>query len=243
MNLKISFILSIILSCLWGASLYSDSVDLGHISLELSNTSASSTLIEKDKHEFYYGAHNAFDGKSGTAWCEGKSDDGIGESVTAEFEPVKIYGVSALNGIGPTRTIYFKNNRIKDVMFTLYLEYGKIKTFKATFKDNACSRDLAGGKMDIESFCMEKVPDFETNKKGFDKCIREKNDECYYSDYDGGGQRFLLKTPVVVNKIKIEILSVYPGSKFKDTCVADINLIFLVEMGDDTFNNLEEKKY
>ncbi len=243
MNLKTCFILSIILFCFQGAALYSDSVDLGHIVLKLSKTSASSTLIEKDKYETYYDADKAFDKKSGTAWCEGKSDDGIGESVTAEFEPVKIYGISALNGIGPTRTIYFKNNRIKDVMFTLYLEDGKIKTVKATFKDNSCSRDLAGGKMDVESFCQEKVPDFETNKKSFDKCIRDKNDECYYSDYDGGGQRFLLKTPIVVKKIKMEILSVYPGSKFKDTCVADINLIFLVEMGEDTFNDLEEKKY
>ncbi len=153
MNLKTAFIISVFSFALWAAALYSDSVDLGHIQLKLSKTSASSTLIEKDKHESYYSANKAFDGKSGTAWCEGKNNDGIGESITAEFDPVKIYGVSALNGIGPTRTIYFKNNRIKDAMFTLYLENDKTKSFKVTFKDNACSRDLAGGKESVESFC------------------------------------------------------------------------------------------
>lgn len=225
MKTIIAFASGILILLSLSINLFSDSVDYLHVILKKSNAGASSTLVEKDKPAGYYAADKAFDGSAGTAWCEGKSDDGIGEYIYSEFDPVKVDGITMLNGIGPYRHIYLKNNRVKDFRLTLYSPDGKTKTITEKCNDNACGQALAGGKLTPEEFCQEQTPDYAKNKKNYEKCVAEKNDECLIHEYDGGGQVFLLDAPMVVKKLKLEILSVYKGSKYSDTCISEIRLI------------------
>lgn len=205
--------------------LYADSVDFLHVITENSKYSSSSNLIEKDKPENYYGAGKAFDGDSGTSWCEGKKDAGEGEYIILETEPVEIYGVTVLNGFGKFRHLYFQNNRVKDFRLTLYPVKGKEKIITAAFGVDLCGKSLAGGKLTIESFCEEEVENYRTDRKAFNKCVVDKKDECILDEYNGGGQNILLKTPMTVKKVKLEILSVYRGEKFNDTCISEFKLL------------------
>jgi len=225
---------SLLLILFFNILLYVDSLDFSKITLENAKYSASSILKEKGKPDDYYGPDKAFDEDSATAWCEGKSDDGIGESVTITTDPVKIYGVTILNGYGKYRHLYLQNNRIKDFRLIFYPSSGKEKVVTGTFGKDLCGRALAGGKLTIEQFCEENADEY----KGYDKCIIAKKDECIIHDYDGGGQKVLLKTPMTVNKIKLEILSVYKGQKFSDTCIAGF---ILLDYSDGVYGSYNKK--
>jgi hypothetical protein len=239
----IGFSSGIIILFLMSINLFGDSLDFLHVILKESKAGASSTLVEKDKPQGYYGADRAFDGLSETSWCEGKSDDGIGEYIYSEFEPAEIYGVAVLNGIGPYKHLYLKNNRVKDFRLTLFSPDGKTKVVTAKFKDNTCGQSLAGGKLTMEDFCHEQVPDYATNKNKYQKCLADKKNECIIHEYDGGGERIMLKNSMTVSKIKLEILSVYKGSKYKDTCISEFRLVRLGEISDDWYKKSKEKKY
>jgi len=207
--------------------LYADMLDFIKIKLENAKYSASSTLKEKGKPDNYYGPDKAFDNDSGTSWCEGKSDDGIGESITITTSPVEIVGVTVLNGYGKYKHLYMQNNRIKDFRMTFYPPSGKEKIVTGTFGKDLCGKSLAGGKMTMKEFCEEAAGNKEY--PSYDKCITAKNDECLLDDYEGGGQKILLKTPMTVRQIKLEILSVYKGEKFTDTCIGGFMLLYYNE--------------
>lgn len=239
----ITFTLGILILFLLSINLFSDSVDFLHVILSKSKAGASSTLVEKDKPQGYYGADKAFDGLPETSWCEGRSDDGIGEYIQSEFEPVEIYGIIMLNGIGPYKHLYIKNNRVKDFKLTLFTPDGKSRIITAKCRDNTCGQALAGGKLTPEDFCQEQVTDYATNKNKYEKCLADKKNECIIHEYDGGGQRFMLKQPMTVNKLKLEILSVYKGSKYTDTCISEIRLIKLAEMSAEGYKNSAGEKY
>ncbi|HOP65041.1 MAG TPA: discoidin domain-containing protein [Spirochaetota bacterium] len=222
--------------------LYADSVDFMHILLEETKCSASSSLAEKNKPSDYYGAEKAFDKNSETAWCEGKKDSGVGEYIILETKPVKIHGVAILNGFGKFRHLYYQNNRVKKFRLTLYPESGQNKIITAEFGKDLCGRSLAGGKLTINEFCEDNVPDYEKDKAAYNKCIKEKTNECIFDEYDGGGQKILLKKPMVVKKLKLEILSTYSGTKYNDTCIAEFGLLeFNIDAGE--YNTYRVTKY
>jgi hypothetical protein len=49
---------------------------------------ASSVLKENGQPASFYGSDKAVDYDMNTAWCEGKPDDGFGESLELTFKPV-----------------------------------------------------------------------------------------------------------------------------------------------------------
>ena len=75
---------------------------------------ATSTFSEwLSGEEVVYDALNAFDGKSDTIWCEGKSDSGTKETLTVTFyEPITIDEIRIINGFAH-KDLYKKNNRVK----------------------------------------------------------------------------------------------------------------------------------
>ena len=235
---KIGIVL--LLMALSGIMLHADMVDFSEITLTNPGYGASSVLKEKNKPDDYYGPGKAFDGDSATSWCEGRNGDGIGEYITLTMDPVKIYGLAVLNGFGKVRHLYYQNNRVKDFRLTLYPVSGKEKVITGTFGKDLCGRELAGGKLTIEEFCS----DYSEEYQSYDKCLALKKDECIMNDYDRGGQRILLKKPMTVKKIRLDILSVYKGKKYSDTCIAGI-MVLDYNLGDfGTYDqNNKEKKY
>lgn len=83
-----------------------------------------------DANHIYY-AWSAFDGLPETSWQEGRSDDGIGESITAGFGAS--YPIKALTlrlGNHRSQDWYIKNNRPKKLRITMG---GQV--FEANFSD------------------------------------------------------------------------------------------------------------
>lgn len=83
---------------------------------------ATTTLENKT---ISYSPKNAIDNDKKTAWVEGKTGDGIGESIELNFTPYiaggKIEGeyyiskIGIINGYAKSREIFFKNNRVKKI--------------------------------------------------------------------------------------------------------------------------------
>lgn len=99
--------------------------------IQIKKITASSTLVEKGNAADFYSAKNLID-NSYKSWVEGKSDDGIGESVTFEFEkPLnKLPSIGFRNGYGDLK-YYYANNRVKDISVT----FNDDLTVKTTLKD------------------------------------------------------------------------------------------------------------
>ena len=141
---------------------------------------ASSTLIEKNKAADFYSENNLFEG-SWKSWVEGKNDDGIGESITFEFEkPVSIFHIGFRNGYGDLRYFY-ANNRVKVIEVlvnnTIRQEY--------TLKDWWGFQTIRLNQNDISSLKIQ-IKDVYHGTRYKDTCISEiyLQRDAYVSDYD-----------------------------------------------------------
>ena len=108
----------------------SDLTGLTKLNILQSNTTQSSNAEMVDANHIYY-AWSAFDGLPETSWQEGRSDDGIGESITAGFGAS--YPIKALTlrlGNHRSQDWYIKNNRPKKLRITMG---GQV--FEANFSD------------------------------------------------------------------------------------------------------------
>lgn len=174
---------------------------------------SSSHLVERNKARSNYAAAKAVDRKLSTAWCEGKRGNGIGESLSIQFKPVVAEGIFILNGFAATRYHYYANNRIKDVEITLKYRNGRTKKLKRRLKDNLC--------FEVD----ERVCD-DNNEAKMRACLKKQNRICHYEHGEGGGSDgasvVKLKAPVCLVGLKVKILSVYRGKKYRDTCIAEI---------------------
>ncbi|HOP65082.1 MAG TPA: hypothetical protein PK358_11780 [Spirochaetota bacterium] len=220
-------LLSLLTIALVTVLVHADSLIYTHIILKKATSGSTSVLTEKNKPSDYYGPAKAFDGDIGTAWCEGKKDEGKGEFIWVETDPVKTEGVIVLNGFGKSRRLYFQNNRVKDYRLTIYPVKGKEKVITGRLEDDLCGPGKA--KFDPADSCYGELGESAGDKKLWDKCIAKEKDLCIMDDYDGGGQSIMLdeefETPMIIKKVKLEILSVYRGKKYNDTCIAEIRLL------------------
>jgi hypothetical protein len=80
------------------------------------NIIVSSQLIERNRPSDAYKAENMTDGNIATAWAEGAEGAGIGEWIKFGFDtPKKIKAIKILAGYAKTETVYFNNNRVKEM--------------------------------------------------------------------------------------------------------------------------------
>ncbi len=169
---------------------------------------ASSVLIEKNKRRSFYGAHRAVDRKISTAWCTGKNN-GVGESLRVRFEEVQANAVYIFNGYGASRRLYEANNRIKDVDITLLRCNGRKQTIRRRLPRNLCFGDTSRcGDLDK-------------------KCIKRAQRFCRLRDGESGLPEHEVQhiPPGCITGVVLRIRSVYPGRKYKDTCIAEVSPI------------------
>jgi len=87
-----------------------------HFSEVPANIIVSSQLIERNRPSDAYKAENMADGNIATAWAEGADGAGIGEWIKFGFAtPKKIKAINILAGYAKTETVYFNNNRVKEM--------------------------------------------------------------------------------------------------------------------------------
>jgi hypothetical protein len=219
-----------------GADAWGDESPFVYVKYTRNKHSATSTLVEKGQAKSRYGAAMAFDHDMTTAWCEGKSDDGVGESVAANFSPLWVPGFNVFHGFGKNGGLYRMNNRVKDFEITFLFKDGRTSTHQGTFTDDVCGKSDRGGP------CEEMCPNVVARQKhGYksheDCCAAETKKECLLMDYDviKGGQFVGVKDPQsgqVVKEggwpghcltgVRLTIKSTYKGSKYNDTCIAEI---------------------
>ncbi len=187
--------------------------------------SATSTLREKNKPAYFYSAARAVDGKLATAWCAGKKG-GIGESLSIRFSPRVADGVYVMNGYGATRRLYYANNRIKEIEFTITYRNGRRKKFRRRISPKLCGHS--------SSECPE-----DPSNPYYKECKQqERRDDriCHYVGTREGygmdeGQIPLKFEAACIIGVRAKVLAVYRGRKYNDTCMAELQPVERPERG------------
>jgi len=153
-----------------------------------------------------YTKKNLADGDFNTSWVEGKTNDGVGEWIEIEFD--KKMGlpcfITIANGYYQNEELYYANNRIKSMKVTTF-NYWLIESED----DNKESRVIKFEKVINLPDLPYVKPDSGNASKYLSTVFRHQPD----GDHDGFSG---------VKKIRFEILSVYPGKKFNDTCISEL---------------------
>jgi len=181
-------------------------MDMGLGIFNLTGSKSSSYLTEDGKPADFYSPAMAFDRKAETAWCRGKDDREKDAYIEARFKPFYTDALYILNGYGANRSLYYANNRIKEYEVTVTFKDGTTMVKKGKLGDNGCLKDF-NSDPDSNYKCRWSVdPDYEEQPE---KLV----------DFGQG-------KPRCVTGVKLRIISVYPGKKYTDTCVAEIGPVF-----------------
>lgn len=158
---------------------------------------------EKTKYEKWscqYGARNVSDGNPKTAWVEGVAGPGTGEVllITEQLNPSK--KVEIWNGYGANESLFQVNNRVKTIGVHIVKAMPDIAGQFGTVYRNLTV--VASGTVtlkDVNGFQLLPLPSF-------------KRDTFHRDDNDWDYAYWLL----------LEIVDVYPGTKYQDTCISEI---------------------
>lgn len=95
---------------------------------------ATTTLVEAGKPAGYFGAEKAIDGDLTTAWVEGASGSGIGESLTIDFgETIELENIGLMPGLSSSPEVFRGNNRVEKVS----IEFSDGTKLTRSFDDKA----------------------------------------------------------------------------------------------------------
>ncbi|MEA2097157.1 MAG: hypothetical protein U9P73_10760 [Candidatus Cloacimonadota bacterium] len=174
-----------------------------------------------------YNASNLFDRNNRTAWAEGISGDGIGEVVYFTIGKKLKKNIFIENGYQKSESLFEKNNRIKTAKLTIFVtfmlpfdvtEIGSYLQCRQYDEQKVISLLDNYGYQKIKfPFDQERVSDFSAKTIAlFEKDYREEIER--RNDYTLGFSIDCYTGYV----IRLEILDVYKGSKWDDTCLTDI---------------------
>ncbi|MEW5722625.1 MAG: hypothetical protein AB1896_05935 [Thermodesulfobacteriota bacterium] len=179
---------------------------------------ATSELKDPGPYEFGpYGGHNLFDKNPATCWAEGRPGPGLGEAL---YVGVNKYErtVHILNGYHKSPDLFHKNNRVRQLRLTMFagffrpdrtteifLSFDAVPYPRAelvTLEDSRRPQEitLPWDWTDLETFMYEAAPSRPPAEEvpGVPKDLEEK---------------YILR---------LEILQVYPGSQYDDTCLSEL---------------------
>ena len=171
----------------------------------------SSSLIDNYKDKGFYERSKLCDGDLNTVWVEGVRGDGIGEYIFLPIfdedgaffdycadKNIKIT-LKINNGYCSSKDLFYANNRVKQAKITIY-------TIPVSFNQ--------AGDVSAVHDCIE------------------ENSEAIYLEDKTDLQNFFFEIclfnravyhiPFVV--MKFEILDVYKGTKYDDTCISEMNV-------------------
>lgn len=174
---------------------------------------ASSTLVEKGKAKDTYAPWKVIDGDPGTAWVEGKGDEGIDEFLVFGYGFEAMRFIEILPGFARNDNLFKANNRPKDIVIMLVKLDSGMEIRKID--------DLKNDKVKVIKEYSLRLDDERKYQrfmlKGFEEVI-----DSYYNGKVFGTRLNLL----------LFIKSVYRGSKDNDTCFSEIKFIHLRDSTD-----------
>lgn len=175
-------------------------------------------------------SEKSYDQDPKTAWCEGADGDGLQEVLLADAGVLESLSkdeqkIEIWAGYGKSKEIFEANNRPRKVKILVVAElsFGNFTPdvyVLIPLKERIVELKDINGFQDISipgfSDPVSRNPEAIDEKKRFGLKFKAKNSDKYlYENTPWISPRYLLA---------IQILSVYPGQKFKDTCISEIRI-------------------
>ncbi len=190
---------------------------------------STSELNEPDPYEApgVYGAHNLFDGDPSTAWVEGVDGEGISESVTLAIGKEPGDYIYITNGYQKSRSLFDRNNRVKKLRLSLSVGFmipGDETELYAYFYTLPF-----GEPVDVEledSWGIQQIP--MPWDKADAKMFMEKQLARFLKEFRSDIEKYQELSgetgtaPMARFFLTCEILEVFRGSLYDDTCISDI---------------------
>jgi len=174
-----------------------------------------------------YGGFNLFDRNPATAWVEGVDGNGIGETFTIGIGEELKENIFIVNGYQKSRDLFTQNNRIKTFRLTLYVGFmipGDVTEIYAYVYAVPYGEPTEIGLEDSFGVQQIRFPFDLTMAEAF----KEKQMAVFLKDFktrmEEMQQSFIgfEEEPEIQYFLKFEILDVYKGTKYNDTCISDI---------------------
>ncbi len=197
-----------VLSAQWESVSFQDAGGLYSASSELDKPESPAEIGR-------YSPRNLFDHNTATAWVEGEAGSGSGSYVlTGVSRGLKKYLI-IYNGYQQTESLFKKNNRVRELKISLYAGYS-FDAMAGQFGFEAESLSLG----EPVTVTLDDTIGPQRFKLPFDPVkagkLKESGRRKFIDDFspgDGVKDFFFLK---------FEIVSVYPGTKWDDTCISGI---------------------
>ncbi len=178
---------------------------------------ATSELTDKNQGDEWintkYGVVNLVDGNYTTAWVEGEADEGIGQSIFISIPP-ECLTINIQNGYGKSPSLFIQNNRVKRLRVTCLVAInpvGYVTEIAQAFVAQPFPQEFFIDLLDvdiIQTFLCPIAPNELSEYK-------EKVKDMYLEQYT---------EPIyqIINLLQLEIISVYKGTKYNDTCISEV---------------------
>jgi hypothetical protein len=174
-----------------------------------------------------YGGFNLFDRNPATAWVEGVDGDGIGQTFMIGVGKELKANIFILNGYQKSDDLFSQNNRIKALRLTLYVGFmipGDVTEIYAMFHAVIFAKPVEI--MLEDDFGTQQIPlPFDITAA---EAFKEKQMTVFLNDFKTRMDEMqqssegFAKEPEIQYFLKFEILDVYKGTKYDDTCISDI---------------------
>jgi hypothetical protein len=173
---------------------------------------ASSTLCEGKKNpKICHDAKSLLDGDPKTAWCEGDATDGVGSTLTFEFEPgVRLSGVEFVPHYAKDYRRAIENSRVAK----LELKIGD-SVAMISFQDLAARIGRENGEKASEAeACGDETCVSRDNRIGSAEGL-----SVHFS-----GENPDLAAPPAGARLVLTLRATHVGERYKDTCMSEVRL-------------------
>ena len=202
---------------------------------------ASSVLRETLKgKEISYGPENLFDGNPATPWVEADKGAGVGESILILSRKI-VKAIGFTNGFASSERLFLRNNRLRGVTvsfvagltapglvteldYNLYFVKEKTISEPVYLKDTRLDQTISLGQWESlqDEFYQDVILQFSRDYPEFYSMILQDLG-IPPEEGDGWIYRKLIMEFYGFFGIRLTIDSVYPGSHYNDTCLAELN--------------------
>lgn len=206
---------------------------------------ASSTYREEIRgQETCYPPEQLFDGDPSTCWVEAAAGDGIGEWVLFTVNrPVQ--EIRLVNGFARSPALYQNNNRIKRLGLSFVVGFTAPGLVTELDYYLYFLTDLKQAELDLQDTLEPQPLEFAVSGQEHEELVGEALDRFYDSypmfmeeiakdlglEPDVGKEQLRQNQDLIfaafgMSCLRLEILEVYPGERYDDTCVSEISLLF-----------------
>jgi len=183
--------------------------------LQLVHSKQRRILQSSSLHPEKYNASRIFDQNFSTCWAEGSRGFGRGDWVI--FRSIAIFWI--YNGMWRSKDLFYANNRVKKMKISFYNVYARSRdVYDSTARKYTKTETTVFTNVYLLSETLVQLPDgmypieILTGTPPIPFEISPDNKELAYEKWANDGYRFC----------RLEILDVYPGTKYNDACISEI---------------------